>query len=595
MLYRSFINSTLVFISLLFSSILYSQERCGIKAGKNKFYKDTNFVKTVNRLLLLQKQSKVSNDSLVQIEANTIIKIPVVVHVFHNNKEIGSGSNITDETILSQISALNLDYRKQNSDISNSLDEYRNIAGDAKIEFCLASTDPNCNPTNGIVRINTPKASVDVDNDYNTIKKLSYWPSDKYLNIWVAELTGGYLGISVFPYVNSMEGLSDSYVYQDFQNSIYDGVLINYKAFGTTGSHLSKYYNKGRTTTHEVGHWLGLLHIFNDDSFGCGNDYCDDTPPQQDATSQCERKNSCDGTHLTMRENFLDYSVDECMSMFTLDQISRMRNVFNLNSRRNNIFKNNFCQVSPNRVFNESSETFENDTIANYLNVTEKAWVKTNKGAYDMSNFCLKNELSKENNILLTTNKIDFSSVKYNYLTFDIALKSASSSLSSVVFSLEYSYECADNWRQIKTFTINQINLSNKEIKSDSWTSNSVDISSIAPKYVKFRIRVLNYSETSPLEVYIDNINFQNNINDQLELFYNQENNSLNFKTNYIGSHDFEYMIYDLNGKLLLTQSLKNITSQSVSLKNIVQINEMYLVKLVSNYKTYTLKFVCTQ
>jgi len=264
-----------------------------------------------------------------------VIRIPVVVHVVHNRRDgvIGglNNANITDEQIRSQITTLNEDYRRKvNTRGFNS----NPVGVDTGIEFYLAEYDENGKSTTGITRTQyLQKDAFDVINDDVLLSNLVYWPSDKYLNIWVCRLMDTYLGIAQFPSVEGINGLNT-------KNAAYektDGLIIDFKFFGRNATaNSSKIYNLGRTTTHEVGHWLGLIHIWGDAV--CGNDFCNDTPPAEGSnqTSICvERYSNCSGFRTrNMVENYMDYSPDSCMNIFTADQLGRMQAVMALSPRR---------------------------------------------------------------------------------------------------------------------------------------------------------------------------------------------------------------------------------------------------------------------
>src|SRR3954471_19058045 len=236
--------------------------------------------------------------------------IPVVVHVVFN----GSAQNISDAQIQSQIDVLNHDFRKTNADISNLPAVFQPLAADARIEFELATTDPSSNPTNGITRTST-SATGFIDD--NKVKKASTggadaWPRDNYLNLWVCRLSGGLLGYAQFP-----GGPADT-----------DGVVILDTACGTTGTAAAP-FNLGRTATHEIGHWLNLRHIWGDDGNGCnGDDFITDTPNQASENTgkpvfphiSCNNAPSGD-----MFMNYMDYSDNDSMFMFTAGQIERMQ------------------------------------------------------------------------------------------------------------------------------------------------------------------------------------------------------------------------------------------------------------------------------
>jgi hypothetical protein len=194
------------------------------------------------------------------LRGTPVYTIPVVVHVVYNT----NAQNISDAQVQSQIDILNQDFQKLNADTTAVPSAFKPLIADCKIQFCLAKQDPYGNPTTGILRKYTSKTAFS-DND--DIKKSGRggddaWPASSYLNLWVGNLSGGLLGYAQFP-----GGTAAT-----------DGVVVLYSAFGNTGT-VSAPYHKGRTTTHEVGHWLNLRHIWGDDSGACtGSDGVGDTP-----------------------------------------------------------------------------------------------------------------------------------------------------------------------------------------------------------------------------------------------------------------------------------------------------------------------------
>ncbi|MEJ1242345.1 choice-of-anchor J domain-containing protein [Chryseolinea sp. T2] len=257
-------------------------------------------------------------------------QIPVVVHVIHNGEAVGSGTNIPDAQILSQLSVLNKDYNRLNADAGNTPSEFLPLAGAFDVEFVMAKQDPEGLATTGIVRTRGTKSSWTMNDNYQ-LKALSYWPSEDYLNIWVCKLTD-FLGYSQFP-VSALPGLENSST-----NRLTDGVVIAYNAFGSSDDGnfiLQNVYNKGRTATHEVGHFFGLNHIWGDDDNACtGTDYVDDTPNQAGSTGGCPThpRVTCDVT--SMFQNYLDYTNDACMNLFTQGQVARMDIVIANSPRR---------------------------------------------------------------------------------------------------------------------------------------------------------------------------------------------------------------------------------------------------------------------
>jgi len=239
-----------------------------------------------------------------------IVRIPVVVHVLYNNEK----QNISDEQIQSQIDALNRDFRRLNEDTVNAPEIYRRLGADIQIEFVLANVDPKGFATSGIVR---RKTNIQFFNADDRIKFTSRggddaWDPESYLNIWTGNLVGNMLGYS-------------SPVYGP-RNT--DGIVVSWTAFGTVGV-ASPSYNKGRTAVHEVGHWLGLRHIWGDRY--CGDDYIDDTPSQERASFGCPSGNpiSCDnGPHGNMYMNYMDATADACVNLFTQGQKEKMLSLF---------------------------------------------------------------------------------------------------------------------------------------------------------------------------------------------------------------------------------------------------------------------------
>jgi len=262
-----------------------------------------------------------------------LITIPVVVHIVYKN----SAENLSDARIQSQIDVLNQDFRRLNADASNTPSAFQSVAADVEIEFCLASIDPNGQPTNGITRTSTTVSSFDINNDnikFTNQGGKDAWPSNKYLNIWVGDISGGILGYATPP------GMFPP---------AYDGVVINYRYFGTAAFGAQSPYNKGRTATHEVGHWLNLIHIWGDDNGDCtGSDNVSDTPNQAAENYGCPNYPKTDACTPSapgvMFMNYMDYVDDACMNMFTLGQKARMHAA--INGARSSLFSSNGCSGS---------------------------------------------------------------------------------------------------------------------------------------------------------------------------------------------------------------------------------------------------------
>ena len=236
-------------------------------------------------------------------------KIPVVVHVIHND----GPEKISEAQINSQITVLNNDFNRNNADASNTPSAFSGVAADAGIEYFLAKIDPNGECTNGI---NYVKNSVYTElstngNEEDNMKSETQWDPAKYLNIWVVKTIdgGGILGYAYFP--ESPAGI--------------EGLVIIHDAFGTTGSVASP-YNGGRTAVHEIGHYLGLTHIWGED-YQCNgdDDGVDDTPFQKSDNGGCPShpSTSCSNSG-DMFMNYMDYVNDACMNMFSAGQSTIM-------------------------------------------------------------------------------------------------------------------------------------------------------------------------------------------------------------------------------------------------------------------------------
>ena len=237
-----------------------------------------------------------------------LVKIPTVVHVVYRRE----AENISDAQVKSQIAVLNRDFRAKNPDRSGVPAAWTSFVADANIEFELATKDPNGKATTGITRTKTTKTSFPADNSVKTTAGGGRppWPAARYLNIWVCSLGDGLLGYAQFP-----GGPAKT-----------DGVVVLHSAFGTKGT-AKPPFNLGRTTTHEVGHWLNLRHIWAD-TLGCnGTDFVADTPNAAGPNfgSPTWPKISCaNGPNGDMFMNYMDYVDDVAMFMFTPGQAARM-------------------------------------------------------------------------------------------------------------------------------------------------------------------------------------------------------------------------------------------------------------------------------
>ncbi|MCW3127085.1 MAG: hypothetical protein JWO03_2743 [Bacteroidetes bacterium] len=262
----------------------------------------------------------------------SVVTIPVVVHVVYNaNSPAG---NISVAQVQSQIDRLNLDYAKLNADTASIPAVWRSLAANCQIQFCLAQRDPSGNATTGIVRKVTTSTSF-IDDD--KVKHASQggddaWPAASYLNLWACDLGNSLLGYAQFP-----GGPAAT-----------DGVVILNTAFGSVGTASNAPYNKGRTATHEVGHWLNLYHIWGDDGTACsGTDQVSDTPNQAGQNFGCPsfpHTDACSGSSPgVMFMNYMDYTDDACMYMFTNGQNTRIQANFATSGARHSLLSSLGC------------------------------------------------------------------------------------------------------------------------------------------------------------------------------------------------------------------------------------------------------------
>ena len=285
-----------------------------------------------------QKIEAKSNQPQILAKTQAEVRlIPVVVHVIHNGQSVGTGSNVSLSQIEAQIRVLNEDFNRQNSDANRTPAEFLPVAGNANIQFVLAKQDPFGLPTNGVVRIQGPNATYS-PNDATLIGQLSQWDPSTYMNMWVVPLVQPFIGYASFP-VSNLPGLNFPAT-----TIITDGVTIDYRFFGIDGSSISA--SLGRTATHEVGHYLGLRHIWGDG--GCGvDDFVADTPLQDNSNNICNAspsRISCGSND--MIQNYMDYTPDVCMNLFTVGQIERF-NIVLANSPRRISLVNNRATVAP--------------------------------------------------------------------------------------------------------------------------------------------------------------------------------------------------------------------------------------------------------
>lgn len=286
----------------------------------------------------------------------SVFTIPVIFHVVHNNEAVNTiaattGNNLNGAQIVDQLNILNKDYNGLNADTSLIPAVFKPLLGKFKINFCLAVV----NPTGGVLaeagidRINSvakgwtagPYTQAYTD---ATIKPNSIWDPARYFNVWCLNLGSGLLGYATFPNPGStgLLGLS-----APFGSATTDGCVILNKAIGSIGTAVSNApYNKGRTLTHEAGHWVGLRHTWGDAA--CGNDFCNDTPTSNTSNFGCPafpHVTCSNGPNGDMFQNYMDYTDDACMMMFSKDQMYRAQLIMANSLYRASLLTSTVCNL----------------------------------------------------------------------------------------------------------------------------------------------------------------------------------------------------------------------------------------------------------
>ncbi|PHR33640.1 MAG: hypothetical protein COA38_05060 [Fluviicola sp.] len=320
---NNYLTLALIFFSVLFSFGQATEEWCATdQRMEERFLANPSLREAIHQEMMNAARYRHDNSG-----NRATIVVPVVVHIIHDN---GVG-NISDEQIISALDILNEDYNRLNSDTAttrSTIDApFKQEAGSMDMDFKLAKLDPNGECTNGIVRVNAPHLTYNAGEDckYAVNGGSDQWPPDEYFNIWIINSidNGGAQGITLgyayLPYGGAFSGY---------------GILMRHDTFGTIETASS---SDGRTLTHEMGHALGLNHIFSGgchlDDCSSNGDYCCDTPPQEEANWSCSQTwNSCSGVPtgdtygfdaLDQIENYMSYNA--CQNMFSLDQVGIMQ------------------------------------------------------------------------------------------------------------------------------------------------------------------------------------------------------------------------------------------------------------------------------
>ena len=315
-------------LGLSFSLFAVAQRNCG-----SMDYLDQQIQADPDRAARLQEIESFTQTWIEEhgAEDRAVVTIPVVFHVVYAN----SAQNITDAKVQAQIAQLNADFARLNSDANQTPAVFAALGANTEVQFCLAQRDPSGAATNGIVRRSTTVSSFSVNDavKYTANGGSNAWPRDSYLNIWSCNLGSSLLGYAQFP-----GGAAAT-----------DGVVVLYSSIGSLASPgTASPFHYGRTLTHEVGHWLNLRHIWGDAT--CGSDLVSDTPTHNTSNGGCPtypHYSTCSGAPIEMTSNYMDYTNDGCMNIFTTGQKTRMQALFGTGGSRVSLANSLGC-VPPN-------------------------------------------------------------------------------------------------------------------------------------------------------------------------------------------------------------------------------------------------------
>ena len=303
-------RTILLFILICTAPAIFAQRDCATSAYMDQQIAENPSLaaRLSNIEHFISKRPAATGGAHMRLAKNQVIKVPVVVHVLYNT----DAENISDAQIQSQLDVLNRDFRRLNADTVNTPARFKSIAADAQIEFYLATADPMGRPTTGIIRKKTSVYGWMMNDKikYSAQGGDNAWDSRYYLNIWVGNLRAA-LGYATAPGTDPEK----------------DGLVISYNAFGTINTPAP--YDGGRTAVHEIGHWLGLKHIWGDTY--CGDDLVGDTPQQGGFTPGCPTtfRSTCNNGNMgDMYMNYMDFTYDACINLFTEGQKQRMRSLF---------------------------------------------------------------------------------------------------------------------------------------------------------------------------------------------------------------------------------------------------------------------------
>ncbi len=574
---------------------LLAQKKCGQDLYQQQLMLDNpNYQYELEELeeFYLEEQNKAQSRS-----SNFII--PVVVHVIHKGESVGQGTNVSDARIFSQIESLNEDFQRMNADASNTPSNYGTLATDTGIEFCLASIDDAGNPTNGITR-NQYNSISSISYIANTVKPNTIWDPLKYLNIWVLQMPDQtILGYSFLP-TQTMVG------------SNRDGLVLNYKNFGYISN-----TNSGRTATHELGHYLGLKHMWGDNDSngnpeGCSSDDgISDTPNSAAPYFNCPSFGLSSCGSVDMHMNYMDYVNDNCMNLFTKGQTERMQST--LTGIRSALVgnANTACNVE---CLNLSTNDLEMGFEASE---STAGWVIENTNG-DNFGWSLTQ---------LANTNVDYGGESSQGLALYLWNANAAADdyffspcfriKGNEIYELTFSYACASDINQLYEeafevgFSFDQSS-ADFQVPSTDWQFNPV--SNDFPNYQQATLRFYNQWDAnvsvgfhvfSPADRYamqIDNIKIVNTglvdtedkevvEVDNILLYPNPTNGELSVNLQFTDTkEEVEVILQDLTGRILETRTLNNVSDEQFQFDLSYYNSGLYLVTVKDGQNAVTRK-----